>query len=477
MAPERIAPKTVVVPATVTLGPAPSMSPAIAAPTAPRIAEPVTTEPGVEPGLAQLLQMVAANNDAFRIAQQQLHEAQAEHLDAVGKFFPKLEIQEQGQLYRNVSGIPAATLVGSNIVLTQGSIYSNYLSLVASLNLFAGGSDVERIMAAHQGIEQARSEMVDRKNQALISTLLAYEALQSLLNQEDVGRQLAENARQGLLLMQQRWQRGNASLLALTQQRTKLLQALQQLESLQKKLVKARNDLVLLAGSDKAFALVNSLSRREVIPPPPTAVSPEELTDSWRMAPAVQAAHHAYEQASHEVSVVRGTFLPQVNLQASYNWLGSSSANFGDALNSVQRNSYTVGLSITQSLAPFTGHLSRFHTAEAKREIAAIQLQQATLKAKAQLRQAVEELRDGQLRMQNFQVQAAAAQKSAQFAQELYHHGRENVLQEKQAMLNAQTAQLAYRESQMQWAVAQWIALSLRDPSSFAAILLNTVAQ
>lgn len=427
--------------------------------------------------LADYLQLVTNNNDAYRIAQQQLREAQAEHLDAVGRFFPKLQLQEQGQLYRNVSGVPSATLVGSNIVLTQGSIYSNYLSLVASLNLFAGGSDVERIMAANQGIAQAQSEILARRNQALVSALLAYDNLVSVWHQVQVGRQAAENANLGLKLVEQRWQRGNASLLAVTQQRTQLLQALSQLESLQKKLTEAENQMVLLAGSSQAFPLLEKLSERQILPQPPQTITPEELSDAWRLAPAVEAARHAYRQAGHEVNVVRGSFLPQVDLQGSYNWLGSSSANFGDALNAVQRNSYTIGLTITQSLAPFTGHLARLHTAEAKHEISSVELQQAVLKAKTQVRQAAEELRMGKLRVQSYQAQAEAAAKAAQFAKDLYEHGREDLLQEKQAMLSALAAKLVYQETQQQYATAQWIAYSLRNPERFAAALLQTVAQ
>lgn len=427
--------------------------------------------------LADYLQLVANNNDAYRIARQQLREAEAEHLDAVGRFFPKLQLQEQGQLYRNVSGVPSATLVGSNIVLTQGSIYSNYLSLVASLNLFAGGSDVERVMAANQGVEQARSEILARRNQALVSALLTYDNLVSIWNQVQVGRQAAENANLGLQLVEQRWQRGNASLLAVTQQRTQLLQALAQLESLQKKLTEAENQLVLLAGSSRAFTLLDKLSERETLPKPPQTITPEELSDAWRLAPAVEAARHAYRQAGHEVSVVRGSFLPQIDLQGSYNWLGSSSANFGDALNAVQRNSYTIGLTITQSLAPFTGHLARLHTAQAKQETANVDLQQAVIKAKTQLRQAIEELRMGKLRVQGYQAQAEAAAKAAQFATDLYQHGREDLLQEKQAMLSALAAKLAYQETQQQYVTAQWVAYSLRNPEQFASALLQTMAQ
>jgi Outer membrane protein len=134
--------------------------------------------------LYDLVQTAIAHNAHIRIAAQNLRRANAGSLQAIGDFLPHLSFQEQSQMYVNTSGLPSASLVGSNIVETQGSIYSNYMSIMASLNLFEGGSGIENLSASHQGVVAAREQILHQKTRLCLICLSTFSKFRAFCNRK-----------------------------------------------------------------------------------------------------------------------------------------------------------------------------------------------------------------------------------------------------------------------------------------------------
>jgi outer membrane protein TolC len=426
--------------------------------------------------LYDLVQTVIDHNAHIRLAAQNLRSANAGSLQAIGNFLPHLSFQEQSQMYVNSSGLPSASLVGSNIVETQGSIYSNYMSIMASLNLFEGGSGIENLSAAHQGVVAAREQILHQQNTAVLDLLVNFQQIQSLLQQEVILRKAISLAKEDLSLNEQRFRRGNESVLELNKARVLLLQYQSQNDDLRRRLLKSQTELAALLGQQGAFALVREAGH-ETIPTPPepgqNANNETEDTDIVNHLPTIQADLANMREARHHVASVRGSFLPDVNIQAGYNWLGTSSHGFGPAFNNVNRNNYTVGLSITQSLGPFTGHLAKLHDAEAKLESAHIQYQQAILEGHQQLRVDREEIRVGEKRVQTLHEEFISAQKSLQLVTALYKHGRVSKMDVHTAQLQAMNAQGAWQSARGEWVVAQWMFYAMLHPGNLVHTFLE----
>lgn len=454
----------------------PVMSPGITP--LPSLASSSLSQPDRHSGssLYDLVQTAIDHNAHIRLAAQNLRSANAGSLQAIGDFLPHLSFQEQSQMYVNTSGLPSASLVGSNIIATQGSIYSNYMSIMASLNLFEGGSGIENLSAAHQGVVVAREQILYQQNKAVLDLLVNFQQVQSLLQQEVILRKAISLAEEDLSLNEQKFRRGNESVLDLNKARVLLLQYQSQNDDLRRHLLKSQTELAALLGQRGAFALVREAGH-ETIPMPPepgqNANNETEDTDIVNQLPAVQADLANMREARHHVASVRGSFLPDVNLQAGYNWLGTSSDGFGPAFNNVNRNNYTVGLSITQSLGPFTGHLAKLHDAEAKLESAHIQYQQAILEGHQQLRVDREEIQEGNRRVQALHEEYISTQKDQQLLSALYEHGRVSKMDVHTAELRTMNAQAAWRAAQGEWVVAQWLFYAMLHPHKLVHMLLE----
>lgn len=426
--------------------------------------------------LYELLQTVIAHNANIRLAAQGLQSADASSLQAIGDFLPHLTFQAQSQMYVNTSGLPSASLVGSNIVETQGSIYSNYMSIMASLNLFEGGSGIENLSAAHQGIVAARDQILHQQNSAVLDLLVNFQQIQSLLQQRTILRKAISLAKEDFSLNEQKYQQGNESILELDKAREILLQYQSQQDDLQRHLLKSQTELAALLGKQGGFALVSGVDQERIPSPPDFAPNADDSSEDSQIIsqlPSVEAALAKMREAHHHVASVRGSFLPNVSIQAGYNWLGTSSHGFGPALNNINRNNYTVGLNITQTLAPFTGHLAKLQDAEAKLESARIQYQQAILVGHQQLRVDRSEIQEGAQHVQTLHEEYLSSQKNQQLMTALYEHGRVSKMDLHTTILRALHAQSAWQEAQSQWTVARWMFYAMLRPRELVSSLLN----
>lgn len=427
--------------------------------------------------LHEMLAMALANNSDVRLADQSLREAQAESLDAFGQFLPHLNFQTQTQLYGNQTNAPSVSLIGSTIVVTQGNNYSSYLSVMASLNLFEGGQGIENLAASRQGVTAGREQVSERRMRTALNVLVGYEGLQSLQWQlRALNRSLAF-MRQDLALTEQRVREGNQSRIDLNQMRSQVANLESQRQGTERRLTKAQTNLALLLGKNGAFDLVRS-GVHNSIPTPPEFDAAAVADEAVENLPSVQVARSALRKARDHVDAVRGSFLPSVNLQAGYNWIGTSSHGFGRAIGGTAPSNYTVGISITQTLAPFTGHLAKLDTAEAQSEAALIRYQRALQEGRQQLRVNREELRAGAARLAALTSIYAHARQNQKLMEDLYVHGRISKTEVHAAQIKTMNARDACHDAQAQLQVARWMLYAMADPQHLAdSLLRKTLAE
>ena len=422
--------------------------------------------------LHELLATALANNSDIRLADQSLREAQAESLDAFGQFLPHLNFQTQTQLYGNQTNQPSVSLIGSTIVVTQGNNYSNYLSVMASLNLFEGGQGIANLAASRQGVHAGHEQVSERRRRTALNVLAGYEGLQSLQWQLRAIQRSLVFMRQDLALAEQRMRQGNESRIDLNQMRSQVANLEAQRQDTKKRLVKAQTNLALLTGKTGAFDLLQS-GVHDSIPTPPEFDAATVEGAAVENLPSVQVARAALRKARDRVDAVRGSFLPNVNLQTGYNWIGTSSQGFGRAIGSTSPSNYTVGISITQTLAPFTGHMAKLDTAEARSEAALIRYQRALQEGRQELRVNQEEVRSGTARLAALESVYARARQNQQLMEELYAHGRISKIDLHAAQIKTMNAEDACRDARAQLQVARWMLYAMVDPRHVADSLLQ----
>ena len=422
--------------------------------------------------LHELLATALANNSDIRLADQSLREAQAESLNAFGQFLPHFNFQAQTQLYGNQTNQPSVSLIGSTIVVTQGNNYSNYLSVMGSLNLFEGGQGIANLAASRQGVHAGHEQVSERRMRTALNVLVGYEGLQSLQWQLRAIHRSLVFMRQDLALAEQRMRQGNESRIDLNQMRSQVENLEVQRQDTEKRLVKAQTNLALLMGKSGAFDLLQS-GVHDSIPTPPEFDAATVEGAAVVNLPSVQAARAALRKARDRVAAVRGSFLPNVNLQAGYNWIGTSSQGFGQSIGSTSPSNYTVGISITQTLAPFTGHMAKLDTAEAQSEAALIRYQRALQEGRQELRVNREEVRARTARLVALESVYARARQNQKLMEDLYAHGRISKTDLHAAQIKTMNARDACRDAQTQLQVARWMLYALVDPRHVADSLLQ----
>ncbi|MHB8314190.1 MAG: TolC family protein, partial [Acidithiobacillus ferrivorans] len=377
----------------------------------------------------------------------------------------------------NQTNAPSVSLIGSTIVVTQGNNYSSYLSVMASLNLFEGGQGIENLAASHMGVTAGREQVAEQRMRTALNVLAGYEGLQSLQWQLQALKRSLAFMEQDLALTEQRVREGNQSQINLNQMQSQIANLESQRQDTERRLTRAQTNLALLLGKNGAFDLVQS-GVHNSIPSPPGFDAAAVADEAVENLPSVQVARSALHKARDHVDAVRGSFLPDVNLQAGYNWIGTSSHGFGRALGGTAPSNYTVGVSITQTLAPFTGHLAKLDTAEAQSEAALIRYQRALQQGRQQLRVNREELRAGAARLAALTSIYARARQNQKLMEDLYVHGRISKTELHAAQIKTLNAQDACRDARAQLQVARWMLYAMVDPQHLAdSLLRKTLAE
>jgi len=434
----------------------------------------VTDLPPSPPGgerdisLAQVVERAAHLQPGVVVAQQGVRQAQAGILAAYTPFLPQVRLQVDAQDYQNRSGAPTLTLVGSTLVATQGSIYSNYVSLLGSLNLFAGGRDVAGLEAARSRFRAAEASLEESRDAAVIDAMAAFSELLTAQTEVRCQERIVQLMRTSLRLMEVRYRRGAASLIMLDQAQAEMSRASQNLVLAQKRL--AERSSALAERIALSIPLGASLQAVGSIPEAPM-VSAADLRSALERLPTVRRAAAEVKAAEAELRSARGSFFPTVSLQGSYNWLGTAPSSFGRAIGATAANSYTLGINITQPILPMTGQIAGVQDARAALISARTRYQEAILKAQTLASRMGAELEAGVRGMELAEQAVASARRNLTLTKALFTKGRASRADVNRAESSLILAEDAADSLKYQYLTASWAAYRLVHPQTFLAVL------
>lgn len=416
-------------------------------------ARPISLERALERASRQTFKVIGAEQ-GVRIAQARLRGSRA-------AFLPQFSLSAQAQKYANLTGRPGTTVVGSSVVITQGNLYSNYVSLMGALNLYDGGQDQAAVDAAHDQLREGQSALVSARDRATIEALIAYS---ELLQAQDGARAQAELARlagQELQFVRDRYARGSASLLDVNKSAAAEARA----RSAATQAAEAVRDRSADLAERIALDLPHGETLDAVSPLPPAPAETGGENDAVDRMPDVLAAQAKVARAEAEVRKAKGRYLPQVNLTAGYNWLGSTgNSALSDVLGHAAANNYTIGLSITQPLFPLASQREDVDKAVAELTTAQAALQQARIHARASLARARAELTRGREAVDAARTESRLAQRNLALAQALYDKGRLDGAALARIRAASIEADSAARSRQWQFDAARWAYDALLHP-------------
>ena len=431
---------------------------------------PATAEPSNGPvsdhdiSLAQVVERAARLQPGVVVAEQTIKQAQARILAAYTPFLPQVSLQAQAQDYQNQSGKPALTVVGSTLVATQGSIYSNYVSLMGSLNVFSGGQDVAGMEAAEARYQAAGAGLQESRDAAVIDAMLAFTDLATAQAELTSQEHIAQLMHDSLSLIEARYRRGMASLIMVDQAQVDAIRASQDLvhsrEKVQEKAAVLAERIALPMPPGACLHVVGSL-------PEAPAVSAEDLQAALDRLPSLRRAAAEVKAAEADLRKARGGFFPTVSLQASYNWLGTAPSSIGSAFGGTAANNYTVGINITQPLLPMTSQVAAVQDARAALISAHTRYEEAMLKAQTLASRVAAELKAGRQAWELAEQAVQSAQRSLTLTRALFARGRAS-----REDLNRARSVLIHAESsadslQYQYLTASWAAYRLVHPQGF----------
>lgn len=427
--------------------------------------------PAVHPvSLRDALGRAATRSIQVVLEFQKVLTANAELKASAAPFLPQLSLSAQAQKYGNLTGQPGTTLVGSTLISSMGSVYTNYVSLMGSYNLYDGGQDQASREAAQDAVRAQRESLDDTRNRAVLDTLFAYTTLRDAQTRVEAQREIAELTRHSLALVRARYKRGAASLIQVNQASSDLSRAELALADAQETLRKRSADLAQLIALPLAPG--ETLAASDEAPVLQAAQAGPPAADLADRMPTVRAAIAELAQARAIQRKARGAYRPQVNLTASYNWLGSTGQSSAtEILGHSRANNYTVGLSISQTLFPFVAQSAAVDKAGAAVMTAEARLTDARVAAAAKLARAEAELERGGEAAALAQEAVQQAQGNLVLTQALFAKGRASRSDLDQMRAARIRAGVEADAAQQQLRSAQWAMYGLTHPADLLASL------
>lgn len=451
--------------------PAPALPPPL--PPARQVSGPSAKDVGRPLTLAEALDRLSGDSPRLAAGAEGVRKAEAGRLGAAANFLPEVDLSLQAVRYSSLAA-DNLSLVGSSVVEAQGDFYTNYASVSARLNLFAGGRDLAGYRAATAELEAARAEFDQLRVTETLQALGDYAALRK------VQRAIA-SGQEGLLLHEERealtrtgYQEGSLAL-------TDVGRVRMDLAGLQARLAQRQGELKRvtsrLAGSlGLELAPGDRLQAVSDLPAPP-ALYEEVVRVAVQRHPALAAARARVEVAREGVSAARSGFLPKVSLVANYNWLGQDGESLPGALRATRANDFTVGVVVQQRLGTFVRETAALKQARAALREAEAQQRALQFKLQELARQAVG----------NLQIARAEADLARQVEEEAHRlwrlqraqvrYGHSDAREEKvmAAELAERTLERLARETD--YRLAAWTAYAALAPEHFVQELQRRASQ
>ena len=385
-------------------------------------------------------QAVAANTD-LRVAAARVAEARAIALGTDGLGRPTLGLSAGAGRARaqDTSGDPVT-----------GNQFSAGLASSWEIDLFGRIDQTQQAAAA--GL--ASAEALQRAVRVSVAAEVArqYFELRGVQEQLRVARQLLEGYRLTLKLVQARQDVGRGTALDTARATTLVESTAASLPALDTALVRARLRLAVLTGGAPASLDALLAEPRPLPGLPPTALesvgSPASLL---RRRPDVAAAEQQLRAAEAQIGVARSALYPNLTLAGS---LGLNAGRLGDLGDSASFI-YNLGASLAWTLLDHGQRQSQVSAAEARRDAALAQFDQAVLAALEDTETALAGYTRAQSRSEHLLAAAQAAEEAARISRARLDAGSIDFLD----VLDAERERLRARDSLAQSQTAAATAL------------------
>lgn len=406
------------------------------------------------------------------IAQASYLQARSTVLNAITPFLPSLNFSVKTDEFVNKSSTSGLSVIGSSVIGGQGTRYSNYATVTSSWNLFSGGKDLDNYAGAKAGVRAADADLNDQENKTLLSVLTAYNDLLKaqltvvqLKRATQLQQQIAQRA-------EDRFIRGMDTLLTVNRARMTWAQE-------ERTLLQAQQDR-----NDKASALAQAIGMRlttghllqanSALPRAPRP-STQDFEQAVQADPSVKAAKERITVAERKLAQAQDAFYPSISFTARYDWLGQNFQSVDRAVNATSPNSFRIGLSLQQSLLPFTSEISAIDSAQADLIKAQANYQQALITVETQLRSALNQAAANLQELQSAHQSAKQARQVLHLSTALFHQGRTTLDTVDQADMQADQEAATARSLALDEQLQAWTVYRILHPTQFANALLRAV--
>ena len=389
-----------------------------------------------DPQLDALINDALAGNPTLISAAARVREARARRLATVGDYWPQLGVG--GGVSRSLRSANGQFSQFGNFGGTQSNDAFNLfdLALDASWEIDVFGKNRRLVEAA-----SAQSDASEEARRNVLISLLAeitsnYVELRGLQNQLGVLNDNLGSQNKTLELTQSRLQAGLSPELVVAQAEAQLATTKAQLPLVESGIAAAIHRLGSLTGQP-AGTYVKILESSRPIPSGPPNVPAGLPSELLQRRPDVRQAERNFAAATAQVGAARAARFPRFSIGANIGWQSTE----GKSLTESQSENWTVGPKI--SIPLFTGGKLKQNqkAAEALRDQAQADWDQAVLRAIEDVETSLVAYRQSQNRLEALRQAVKASNRSYELANELYKNGLGdflNVLEAQRTKLSAQ---------------------------------------
>ena len=320
-----------------------------------------------DPQLDALIGRVNVSNQTIAAAEANYRQARALVREQRAGLFPAIDLS--GSATRSGGSSSASSTSGSS---SNGSRYQ--VGLGASWEPDLWGRIRNGVTGAKAGAQASAADLAGARLSMQGELAVNYLGLRQTDAELALVGKTVEGYQRSLTITQNRYNAAIAPKSDVLQAQTQLANAQADLESLRQTRATYENAIATLVGEPaSAFKLAADPAWSAQLPDVPTGV-PSELLER---RPDIAAAERRVAAANAEIGVARAAFFPTIGLSASGN---SSSSSLGN-LFSASANTWSLGLSVAQSLFDAGARKAQVEQARASYDASVADYRQTVLTA------------------------------------------------------------------------------------------------
>ncbi len=370
--------------------------------------------------LQQVLKQVASSTPAMLKQREIALQAESQKNQARGAFLPQLDLSLQTLRSQNYSG-SGSTIIGGSVVDASESFYNSYAALSAELSLFSGGQHQAGLRAAASELAASEAELEAVLTNEYLQALKLYVDLASAELSTQASKHRAALFKKRLSLAQKGFAEGRLAKTAVQAAESDWLDT--QSEILENQTHRQHISARLLRHLGIRQAIGSNLhTDAGTIPAPPVMhlVEPQaHITEH----PSLKAAKNRIDSAHRKLESSRGAILPKISLVANYSFIGVDSQNAMDAIDDMGRDNFTIGLSLNQTLGPFTSERANIDSSRSALRLAQLRYDELQHELLDLAQEALSDLRSNRQELEIIKKSEASAREAMELHRAKARHG------------------------------------------------------